>query len=152
MVMQTVTLLQQVHLWLKDEVEPPRLENVSLGGSVVVPTTEEEAKTPRCIERNDLLNPIIHVIGDHPEGPMGHVDLNDARIVFGPPDDMLPNPDGDPRADSRGIVIGNHCDHPAPTRDEFLAILDALSALWPDRPIYLWSEKELDVVYAGRTH
>jgi len=69
------------------------------------------------------MNPVIHVIGDHPDGPLGHVDFNDTRTVFGPPDDMLPNPEDCPFADARGIVLGNHRDHPAPTSDEMSAIL-----------------------------
>jgi hypothetical protein len=42
MVLQTVRELQEVHLWLKKEGESPRLENVSLGGKVRKPTTEQE--------------------------------------------------------------------------------------------------------------
>lgn len=42
MVLQTVRELQEVHLWLKEEGEPPRLENVSLGGKVSKPTTAQE--------------------------------------------------------------------------------------------------------------
>src|SRR5437016_4517805 len=98
------------------------------------------------------MNPVIHVIGDHPDGPLGHVDLNDTRTVFGPPDDMLPNPEDYPLADARGIVIGPHRDHPAVTSLEFLAVLAALKQRWPDRPIYLWGEHELLAFPADRQH
>ena len=43
MVVQIDTSLKQVHCWLENEGMPPRLENVSLGGSVIVPITEEKA-------------------------------------------------------------------------------------------------------------
>jgi hypothetical protein len=42
MSLQTVRELQEVHLWLKEEGEPPRLENVSLGGKVTKATIEQE--------------------------------------------------------------------------------------------------------------
>ena len=45
MVIQIITGLKRVECWLESEGMPPRLENVSLGGSVTVPTTEEEFKT-----------------------------------------------------------------------------------------------------------
>src|SRR5580704_17644260 len=66
--------------------------------------------------------PIIHPIAD----AIGHVDLNETRVVFGTPDNMLPNPDDYPDADCRGLVIAKHRDHPVATPDEFVAIVDAL--------------------------
>ena len=42
MVIQIDTTLRRIECWLEREGEPPRLENVSLGGSVTVPTWEEE--------------------------------------------------------------------------------------------------------------
>jgi hypothetical protein len=42
MILQTVRELQEVHLWLKEEGAPPRLENILLGGKVRKPTTEQE--------------------------------------------------------------------------------------------------------------
>ena len=98
-----------------------------------------------------MRNPIIHIVGNHPDGPLGHVDLNDARVVFGPPADILQSGEY-PDADSRGIVFGNHCDHPAPTDDEFVAIVTALQERWPDRPIYVWHKRSLLVLPARRMH
>jgi hypothetical protein len=42
MVIQINTTLRRIECSLEREGEPPRLENVSLGGSVTVPTWEEE--------------------------------------------------------------------------------------------------------------
>jgi hypothetical protein len=94
------------------------------------------------------MNPIIHTIAD----AIGHVDLNETRVVFGTPDNMLPNLDAYPLANPRAIVLAKHVDHPTATGDEFIAILDALHQRWPDRPIYLMGEGRLVELYAGRTH
>jgi hypothetical protein len=95
-----------------------------------------------------MFYPIIHTIAD----AIGHVDLNETRVVFGTPDNMLPNPDDYPDADCRGLVIAKHRDHPVATPDEFVAIVDALIERWPDRPIYLMREGGLDIIYAGWMH
>jgi hypothetical protein len=94
------------------------------------------------------MNPIIHTIADD----IGHVDLNDTRVVFGTSDNMLPNPDAYPLADPRAIVLAKHVDHRDPTVDEFIVILEAVHQRWPDRPIYIRGEGSLAVLYAGRTH
>src|SRR3954469_9739674 len=104
------------------------------------------------------MNPTIHIIGYDYYGPLGHVDLNNTRTIFGSPHDIFPNiysgspADYPAEVDPRGIVFCKHRDYPAPSGHEFVAILDALQTRWPDRPCYAAGPDEMIVFRAKQMH